>query len=74
MASGAFEHPDPWLVEDTGLSSSSGLVVTTLGSMPLGQLLQHCGPTEAGGTLRNGGYVTPAMGVNLSHPGREWAL
>ena len=22
MASGAFEHPDPWLVEDTGLSSS----------------------------------------------------
>ena len=22
MASGAFKHPDPWLVEDTGLSSS----------------------------------------------------
>ena len=45
-----------------------------LGSVPLGQLWQHCGPAEAGGTLRKGGYVPPAMGVTLSHPGHEWAL
>ena len=71
MASGAFEFPGPWLVEDTWLSSSFGPGRDHLGSMPQGQLLQHCGPAEAGGTLRKGGDVTPPMGVNLSHPGQQ---
>lgn len=72
MASGAFEFPGPWLVEDTWVSSSSGR--DHLAPCPWVSSGQHCGPAEARGTLRKGGYVPPAMGVTLSHPGHEWAL
>ena len=72
----------PGWLKTPGYHLPSGLVVTTLGSMPLGQLLQRCGPTEAGDTVRKGGYVTPSMGVNLSprprvgsvNTGRGWPL
>ena len=66
MASGAFEFPGPWLVEDTWLSSSFGPGRDHLGSVPQGQLLQHCGHPV--GTLRKGGYVTPAMGCEPLSP------
>ena len=56
----------PGWLKTPGYHLPSGLVVTTLGSMPLGQLLQHCGHPV--GTLRKGGYVTPAMGCEPLSP------
>lgn len=80
MASGAFEFPGPWLVEDTWVSSSSGR--DHLAPCPWVSSGQHCGPAEARGTLRKGGYVlshgsdplSPRPRVGSANTGRGWPL